>query len=32
MSSKPFVHQLRRMKKPDNSSAPNIFRFTPMPR
>jgi hypothetical protein len=32
ISSRTFTHQPRRMKKPDNSSAPNIFRFTPMTR
>ena len=32
ISSRPFTHQPRRMKKPDSSSAPNIFRFTPMAR
>src|SRR5215831_5187325 len=30
ISNRPLTHQPRRMKKPDNSSAPNIFRFTPM--
>ena len=30
-SSSALTHQPRRMKKPDSSSATNIFRFTPMP-
>src|ERR1043166_8038766 len=32
ISNSHFTHQARRMKKPDISSAPNIFRFTPRAR